>query len=424
MSVTVHILTTEGPVRIQRIAREQTGVQSVICLDGRAHALAVSSRYDAFVRNPTGVIERATGHGAYRIDVDRTIDDGESWQLGVFIAHLLEGLEPEKSIHVFATGEIDRDLNVRHVGHVQQKLARAMASIAEFKATGEDVYVFVPASDADAAEIAGEGVEVLAVAHVDEVFAALGVPRPNEPKLPGPVPEQKNSDRGPGNRLIVISGFIVCLFIVWIGWSPVSWVLMADEGKLHALEEDISEAAGSTVGRLQQTLFTWVQGVRRPGELPPKLVGSVAVAENVARCGSADSQQELAWKAEIPEDLVICSVGIVAESVESGYVLVGRMAYWPNGLGEAGRPERTMRGSGQLNGRVWTLEFDKHPVSKSLIRLVMIWGAADPVGPQPWFSTLLSERIESASFASAKTRVERLGYAVHAVDWQRHGGSD
>jgi len=57
MSITVYILTTQGPVRIQRITEEQTGIQSVICLDGRAQALPISSRYDAFVRNPTGVIE-------------------------------------------------------------------------------------------------------------------------------------------------------------------------------------------------------------------------------------------------------------------------------------------------------------------------------------------------------------------------------
>jgi hypothetical protein len=125
MTVTVFILTTKGPVRIQRISEEELGVQSVICLDGRAQALPISSRYDAFVRNPTGIIERATGHGAYRMDVDRMIDDGDSWQLGVYLAHLSEN-NTDQNIYVFATGEVDRELRVRPVSNISENLSKPM----------------------------------------------------------------------------------------------------------------------------------------------------------------------------------------------------------------------------------------------------------------------------------------------------------
>ena len=78
------ILTTEGPVAIQRISEEDQAVSSVICLDGLTQILPISASYDAFVRSPAGVIERMTGHGAYRMDVAARIDEGRSWQLAAF----------------------------------------------------------------------------------------------------------------------------------------------------------------------------------------------------------------------------------------------------------------------------------------------------------------------------------------------------
>ena len=88
--VTVYIATTASLVAIQRITEEDPQVNSVICLAGKAISLPISGAYDAFVRNPTGVIQRDFGHSAYRIDVSDTIEEGYSWQLGVFAAHALQ----------------------------------------------------------------------------------------------------------------------------------------------------------------------------------------------------------------------------------------------------------------------------------------------------------------------------------------------
>ena len=88
-SIRVFIATTDGPAEVQRIAEEDPDVKSVVCLDGKAVALPISPDYDAFVRAPTGVIERSYGHRAFRLDVSREISSGLSWQLGIFIAHAL-----------------------------------------------------------------------------------------------------------------------------------------------------------------------------------------------------------------------------------------------------------------------------------------------------------------------------------------------
>lgn len=421
MAVTVYILTTEGPVRIQRIAREQTGVQSVVCLDGRAHALPVSSRYDAFVRNPTGVIERATGHGAYRIDVDQPIDDGDSWQLGVYIAHLTEGAAPGKDVHVFATGEVDRDLNVRPVGHLKQKIAAALPLMSELKDAELDVQIFVPKTDENHGAYSTDGIAVTGVLHVDAAFATLGAPHPIKPPQPEPESEKPYAVSNKVPNLVKLGGLVFCMLVGWFVWAPVSWIAMADDGELHALEGKISETGTSFFGRYQQDLFVRVQSLRRADGPPPQLSGSVSIANTVNACSSDQTPEEVDWKGPVPGNSVICDLKISADLVEPGHVLVGRMAYWPRGLGEGGKPERTMRGSARLDGRTWTLKFERHPDTTSTVRVVMIWGAADPVGPQPWFATLLSEQMDSAAFVNAEKRLERLGYVIHAVDWQRPG---
>ncbi len=56
-AIRLFILTTDGPVEVQRITAEDPSVKSVICLDGRAVSLPISPDYEAFVRTPTGVVE-------------------------------------------------------------------------------------------------------------------------------------------------------------------------------------------------------------------------------------------------------------------------------------------------------------------------------------------------------------------------------
>lgn len=131
--IRVLIATTRGPVEVQNIARENPAVRSVICVGGTFAALPVSPAYDAFVREPTGVVERMTGHPVYRTDVAAPIEAGESWQLGMFLAHAFQlsgvlanpGDVAGKTILV--TGGLDRDLKVTPVTHVAEKLARADA---------------------------------------------------------------------------------------------------------------------------------------------------------------------------------------------------------------------------------------------------------------------------------------------------------
>ncbi|WP_420403827.1 hypothetical protein [Nisaea sp.] len=153
-----------------RISPENPTVRSVACLAGSLAALPFSAEYDAFVREPTGVIERQTGHPVYRTDVSAPIDGGDSWQLGLFLAHMLkrdgllaEGDEPA-DLDLLVTGRLDRDLNVGAVDHIEEKLTRAGAAGA---ARG----LFVLPETGVVPEPSG-GWSILPVKHPEQALAA------------------------------------------------------------------------------------------------------------------------------------------------------------------------------------------------------------------------------------------------------------
>ena len=129
--VRIYIATTEGPAEIQRLAEEDPEVRSVVCFNGTCEALPISPGYDAFVRKPTGVIERLFAHPVYRMDVSQRICEGRSWQLGALAAHALKaegklaGKDDQCDHILWITGEVDNELKVHEVEDVPEKLRQS-----------------------------------------------------------------------------------------------------------------------------------------------------------------------------------------------------------------------------------------------------------------------------------------------------------
>jgi hypothetical protein len=150
-TVRVVVLTTNGPAAIERITEEDPEVSSVVCLSGKAVALPVSGAYDAFVREPTGVVQRHFGHRAYRVDVDAMIAEGYSWQLGFLAAHALDavgrlaGKGEAADRVIWLTGEVDRDLDVLAVDHLADKLHRAADAQVAAPDAEAPLSIYVPA---------------------------------------------------------------------------------------------------------------------------------------------------------------------------------------------------------------------------------------------------------------------------------------
>jgi hypothetical protein len=216
MRVCCFIATTEGPVRIQSITPEAPEVKSVVCLDGTPEPLPISRAYHHFVRTPTGVIERKFGHGAFRADVARRVDSGNSWQLAFYLAHhfhaldlLRDGPPQAGDVAVFATGLVDSRCNVGSVNDVQHKFRLCDEFCASEQLQGVELRYLCPAADSvlfAGGEVAGR--MPTGVATVDEALASL----PVEQSTPGP---RRHRIRTTSSLAVLALSMLLGLAVVW-----------------------------------------------------------------------------------------------------------------------------------------------------------------------------------------------------------------
>lgn len=179
--VRVVVATTEGPSTVLRVTAEDPALRSVVCLGRSTTTLPISRAYDAFVRAPTGVVERAVGHRAFRVDVSAPIDDGDSWQLGLYLAHRLKAAgrlaedDAPAALVLWASGRVDADLTVQPVDRLDEKLRR---SVTLFATPGMRILAVVPVAQAEALAALPSSVESMAVGAVGPILRHLGLDPP------------------------------------------------------------------------------------------------------------------------------------------------------------------------------------------------------------------------------------------------------
>ena len=180
----VFIPTTRGAVRVLSITGEAPEIRSVICIAGSFEALPISGSYDQFVRRPTGVIEKLLGKGSYRTDLDGPVTQGDSWQFGILLAHMLEksgrlvdsrGASQGNGV-IWASGEVSPALDIRPVDYMRQKFSESRAKLQALHDNGETVTVLLhPSNREEIADLIPEGWVIIEVERVSAAAAAIGV---------------------------------------------------------------------------------------------------------------------------------------------------------------------------------------------------------------------------------------------------------
>ncbi len=245
--------------------------------------LAVSAEYDAFVRQPSGVIEREFGHrepGAFRLDVDGSIDDGDSWQLGVFAAHMLAqdhalaGPDDPADRAIWLTGAVHNDLTVGPVDHVPEKLHASREIFTALANEGIPLTLVLPSGGKAHAKTAALSPEIAVVeistTHeltplLDKAWAALSAGRrPVDSTLPRAAPKPR------GRRVIVgiavLSVVIAALFSLLV-WQKIEALrTIAHSRALKEMVNALDEAERNNwpVGPIAAWLFRDELEERRP----------------------------------------------------------------------------------------------------------------------------------------------------------------
>jgi len=222
--IRVYIPTTDGPVAVERITREPAA-QSAVCVKRTTRVLPISAAYDAFVRAPSGVIEREFGpfeSGAFRLDVSGPIGDGESWQLGVFLAHALAvdgrlaGHEEACDHAVWATGAVDSDLCINAVSHVPEKIHLSQSLSEELATQNISLSAFVPGDNLAVASSVSAGFSVSAANTVGDILAGLKA----DHVVPAALPTSTDAPQGRGASAMLwivlgVTGFVAASYFLF-----------------------------------------------------------------------------------------------------------------------------------------------------------------------------------------------------------------
>lgn len=161
--VHVFIASTKGLVAVQNITDlNDPDLQSVITLNGTSDMANISSAYHRFVQKCTGLIQREFGGTSYRLNLSRNIEQGASWQLGVYLAHHLSdlaktslavtsenaklasqsvslgnGIVEQGDIVFCVTGQVNTtDKHVEGVTAVAEKIIAASAQVSQWQKQG------------------------------------------------------------------------------------------------------------------------------------------------------------------------------------------------------------------------------------------------------------------------------------------------
>ena len=188
--VRVYIATTQGPVEIQRITREESGVPSCFCQNGYDGKLPISRDYDLFVQKSGGCIAKRIGHDSFRVDLSDNVHQGESWQLALVIAHDLENLgmlavqNESADLIVWATGvyksqddRVSERTEIKQIGGLNKKLAQSESLFREQDSAGTPVIVFYPGCQGEEIETASfpSHIRLLGVDLYSQISEELGL---------------------------------------------------------------------------------------------------------------------------------------------------------------------------------------------------------------------------------------------------------
>ena len=235
MKAHIFIATTEGLVAIQNITPiDDDDIRSVVSVNGTSTTANISGSYHNFVKKGVGIIHQMFGACSYRVDISARIDQGNSWQVAMYLAHLAQskgmlgnGEVSHGDTVICATGEVNTtNLQILPVADVALKCKLAQPQIDQWTSLGAKVQFLLP--QAHQPEIKNNNYTVF-VSHLEQAAVAL----PDAPL--------KQSSRGVKNKksltinvpYIIASTLIVLVLILFLGLNKFT-LTQSDQHKVLA----------------------------------------------------------------------------------------------------------------------------------------------------------------------------------------------
>jgi len=346
----IAVPTTKRLVQIQRIIPEEIGIRSVICLHGSTEEVPISQAYHAFVKRPTGIIERDFGHSAFRIDVSASIDAGKSWHLPIYLAHCFFascgdhstelGVAGDGALMLWASGELNHDGAVLPVEGIARKVSVSLDLIRELIDGGGRILMLVAAENLQELhdtlvkyEIADHpAIKVDAVERVSadtlQSYPDLVASSGTKDAKSIPVPPQKRRPAGKVGatglivRFFLLSAMLGIFSVVFTYYQTNSLIKLWHQGDLESLDNELKASS-----YWKKNLFNAITGMEKivPGEL------SVAIQKITPEAGVScllgpkrddfDQTSEVLWDGGAMAD------DLVFETLEFGLMQLCEVVY-------------------------------------------------------------------------------------------------
>ena len=262
MSIHIFIATTQGLVAVNNLYSLPAVASSTVTAGGFADPLPITNSYHSFVKLGSGIIEADFSPGPFRIDLSDKITQGNSWQLGFYLAHMAKDLDAlgdgkpkDGEMIIVATGCINTaERRVGAVDEVPRKLALADEALLPYKGKCDIVMLVPEANKHELVEL--EGITCNTADELD--FLALYFPdpagsRPGEkrvdgqeepgtsvtvtPTTPG-TEDGKNTKRG--GKVALVAGLLLC-----VGTAAVYF--LGVEGEAPGASHTINASVGKSV---------------------------------------------------------------------------------------------------------------------------------------------------------------------------------
>jgi hypothetical protein len=216
MKTHIFIATTQGLVAIQNITPiDDEDISSVVSVNGTSTTANISSSYHNFVKKGVGIIQQMFGACSYRVDISARIDQGNSWQVAMYLAHLAQskgllgnGEVSQGDTVICATGEVNTSNHqVLAVTEVALKFKLAQPQLEQWTALGAKVQFLLPQANQSDVK---ENNYTLLVSDLEQ--AALALPHSTQSQTSA---NEKNKRLVSVNSryMLVISAFILAIMI-------------------------------------------------------------------------------------------------------------------------------------------------------------------------------------------------------------------
>tara|TARA_R110002153_G_scaffold82780_5_gene208684 strand:- start:3869 stop:5035 length:1167 start_codon:yes stop_codon:yes gene_type:complete len=220
MKTHIFIATTHGLVAIQNITPiDDEDISSVISVNGTSTTANISGSYHNFVKKGVGIIQQMFGASSYRVDISARIDQGNSWQVAMYLAHLAQskGLLGNGDVNqgdtvICATGEVNTSNHqILAVTEVALKFKLAQPQLEQWTALGAKVQFLLPLANQSDVE---QNNYTLLVSNLKQ--AALALPNSTQNQASSSV--KTNKLVSINSRLKLIISALILVIIIFLGF--------------------------------------------------------------------------------------------------------------------------------------------------------------------------------------------------------------